>query len=182
MNHSTCHYRGKFLSLRERDNWEYAERVNSEGVVVIIATTGSNDLVLVEQFRIPVNADVIELPAGLMGDMARFKSESVFSAASRELLEETGFRADHWEMQLECPASAGMSSEILTIVRARGLHRIGPGGGDKSENIRVHLVSLDTIDNWLQTQISAGKKLDAKIYAALYWLSKDNSKDQVNRK
>jgi ADP-ribose pyrophosphatase len=73
-------------------------------------------------------------------------------------------------------------SESLTIVRARGLHRIGPGGGDESENIRVHLVSLDTIDNWLQTQISAGKKLDAKIYAALYWLSKDNSKDQVNRK
>lgn len=63
MNKLHCHYRGKFLSMLERDNWEFAERINSQGVVVIVATTDEQDIVLVEQFRTPVNACVIELPA-----------------------------------------------------------------------------------------------------------------------
>lgn len=173
MNKPYCHYRGKFLSLLERDTWEYAERVNSQGVVVIVATTDDQDIILVEQFRSPVNASVIELPAGLMGDIAEFRDESVFAAASRELHEETGFEADHWNHIMECPASAGMSSEILSIVRATGLVRTGEGGGDSSENITVHVIALNKVDQWLEHQLSLGKFLDPKIYSALYWISKE---------
>jgi len=174
MNKPHCHYRGKFLSLLEIDTWEYAERVNSQGVVVIVATTGERDIVLVEQFRVPVNARVIELPAGLMGDIEAFRDESVFAAASRELHEETGFEAQHWENIMQSPASAGMSSETLSIVRARGLTRTAAGGGDDSEDITVHVIPLSEVDSWLQQQREDGKLLDPKIYSALYWISKEN--------
>jgi len=173
MSKTKCHYHGKFLSLLERDNWEYAERVNTQGVVVIVATTDDKDLVLVEQFRTPVNSQVIELPAGLMGDIAEFRDETVFAAADRELQEETGFEARHWSNIMHCPASAGMSSETLQIVRAKELNRTGPGGGDSSEDIMVHIIPLNKVDKWLADQQLAGKLLDPKIYSALYWISQE---------
>ncbi len=173
MHKPLCHYRGKFLSLLEIDSWEYAERINSQGVVVIVAATDEQDIVLVEQFRTPVNAKVIELPAGLIGDIAEFRNETLFAAARRELHEETGFEASHWEHILNCPASAGMSSETLSIVRARGLKRTADGGGDSSENITVHVIALAEVEQWLQQQLSSGKLIDPKIYSALYWLGKD---------
>jgi ADP-ribose pyrophosphatase len=109
-----------------------------------------------------------------MGDNAEFRDESVFAAGRRELHEETGFEADNWQQIMECPASAGMSSETLSIIRASGLVRTGKGGGDSSENITVHVIALDKVDHWLDEQLCLGKLLDPKIYSALYWISKES--------
>ena len=56
---------GRFLRLVRRGTWEYAERVHPRPAVVIVAVTSAGELVLVEQFRVPLQARVIELPAGL---------------------------------------------------------------------------------------------------------------------
>ena len=64
-----------------------------------------------------------------------------------------------------------MSDEIISFVLARGLKRVGPGGGDDSEDIEVHLVPLEKADAWLRKQLEAGKPLDPKIYSGLYWLT-----------
>jgi hypothetical protein len=64
----TIHYKGRFLGLKERDHWEYAYRTNASGVVVLVPVTDAGELVLVEQYRIPVKSRVLELPAGLVGD------------------------------------------------------------------------------------------------------------------
>jgi ADP-ribose pyrophosphatase len=162
-------YRGRYLSLLERDGWEFASRCNASGVVVIIAVTDDGAIVLVEQYRKPVRARVIELPAGLVGDHVD-PGESVIEAARRELLEETGYTAEHLDVLMACPSSAGISDEIITFVRATGLRRTGPGGGDASEEIEVLVVPLERVDRWLAEQHSAGKPMDPKIYAALYWL------------
>jgi ADP-ribose pyrophosphatase len=162
------HFTGRYLGIRERDGWEFATRTNATGVVVVVAVTDKRELVLVEQFRIPVNAQVIELPAGLVGDHGD-ADEPVANAAHRELREETGFRAGHLVHLFNCPSSAGMSDEQLDIFLATDLVREGPGGGDASEDIRVHLVPLDRINSWLANAMQAGKALDPKIYAALYW-------------
>jgi len=162
-------YRGRYLSLLERDGWEFASRCNASGVVVIIAVTDDGSIVFVEQYRKPVRARVIELPAGLVGDHAD-PGESVIQAARRELLEETGYAAEHLDVLMACPSSAGISDEIITFVRATGLRRTGPGGGDASEEIEVLAVPLERVDLWLAEQHSAGKPMDPKIYAALYWL------------
>jgi ADP-ribose pyrophosphatase len=74
------------------------------------------------------------------------------------------------DVLMACPSSAGISDEIITFVRATGLRRTGPGGGDASEEIEVLVVPLERVDRWLAEQHSAGKPMDPKIYAALYWL------------
>ena len=170
MTQDITHFQGRFLSLLDRNGWEFASRSNASGVVVIVAVTEQDEMVLVEQFRPPVGARVIELPAGLVGDLDD-ENESKLDAASRELEEETGFSAAEVEVLMEAPSSAGMTDEIITFVLARHLSRTGSGGGDESEDIQVHTIPLKSIDEWLQSQAAAGKPLDPKIFAALYWIA-----------
>lgn len=165
----TVHATGRFLRLVERDDWEFACRANSRGVVILVPVTDDGKLVLVEQYRIPVQARVIELPAGLVGDLDD-RNEPLATAARRELLEETGYEARDWAIMLECPSSSGMSDEIITFVRASGLSKTGPGGGDESEDIEVHCIALNEVDGWLQKRIADGLLVDPKIWSALYWL------------
>lgn len=172
MSELTTHHQGRYLSLVETDRWEYVTRSNAHAVVVIVALTGDQEIVLVEQYRRPVDRRVIELPAGLVGDL-HGPDEDVLEAARRELIEETGFEADSVELVMESPSSSGMTDEIISFIRARGLNRIGSGGGDASEDIVTHIVPLDQVDCWLEQQQAAGLYLDPKIFTALYWLSQE---------
>ena len=164
----TIHYLGRFLGMKERDNWEYAFRTNASGVVVIVPVTDNRELVLVEQYRIPVQSKVLELPAGLVGDTDD-PNEDFETAAQRELIEETGFRANKLEKLITSPSTAGMADEIITIYYASGLERIGPGGGDGNEDITVHVVPLYSAVEWLEQRLKEGIMLDPKIYAGLFW-------------
>lgn len=154
--------------MQERDRWEYAFRTNASGVVVLVPVTDAGELVLVEQYRIPVKSRVIGLPAGLAGDTGD-RDEELKTAARRELLEETGYRAGFLEELLTCPSTPGMSDEIVTIFYASGLERVGSGGGDEHENITVHRVPLDSATRWLETRMTEGIMVDPKIYAGLFW-------------
>ena len=167
------HYQGRFLGMQERDSWEYTSRTNASGVVVLVPVTDAGELVLVEQFRIPVDNRVIELPAGLSGDTGD-KDEALETAAQRELFEETGYRAGQLEELLTCPSTPGMSDEIVTIFYASGLERVGSGGGNHDEDITVHHVPLDTATRWLQTRMKEGIMIDPKIYAGLFWAGMRN--------
>jgi ADP-ribose pyrophosphatase len=171
MNETIVHYRGRYLNLVERAGWEYSTRSNASAVVVIIAVTDDDRLLLVEQLRRPLEARVIELPAGLVGDHVE-PDESILEAARRELIEETGFAARSLELIMDCPSSAGMTDEIVSFIRARELEQVGPGGGDDSEDIQVHAVPLAGIDAWLDERHRRGMPLDPKIFAALYWLKR----------
>ena len=170
MKNMTTLYRGRYLSLLDADGWEYASRTNATGVVVIVAVTDQDELVLVEQFRIPIDSSVIELPAGLVGDL-KDQSETVLDAAQRELLEETGYQAGQMDVLMSCPSSAGMSDEIITFILAKDLRKVSAGGGDSSENITVHVVSRAEVSNWIAARQADGTPADPKIFSALYWLS-----------
>jgi len=169
MKNDTTHFKGRYLSMLERDGWEFVSRSNASNVVALVAVTVEDEIILVEQYRKPVAASVIEIPAGLVGDHED-PDESVLVAAGRELEEETGYTAVHLEVLMECPSSAGMSDEVITFVIARGLSRTGPGGGDDSEDIVTHVIPLDTVNDWLFRQRANGKMLDPKVYSALHWL------------
>ena len=131
--------KGNYISLVKEDStgWEYAHRPSVSGIVVILATTQDNELILIEQRRPPVNATVLELPAGLAGDTAEYVDEDLLAAARRELLEETGFYSDDWSFLFACSPSAGITSEVHNYVRARFCRRIADGGGDESESIET---------------------------------------------
>jgi len=167
-NNETIHYKGRFLGMKERDSWEYAFRTNASGVVVMVPVTDDGELVLVEQYRIPVKSRVLELPAGLVGDTGDAQ-EDFKTAAQRELIEETGYRAASLDELITSPSTAGMADEIVTIYYASGLERIGPGGGVDNENITVHLVPLDNAVEWLDERQKEDIMLDPKIYAGLFW-------------
>lgn len=167
-NSEKIHYSGRFLGLKERDRWEYAYRTNATGVVVIVPVTNAGELILVEQYRIPVKSRVLELPAGLVGDHDD-ADETYETAARRELIEETGYRASCLKKLLTSPSTPGMADEMITIFFASGLERVGPGGGDGNEDITVHHVPLDSAVDWLEARMAEGIMLDPKIYAGLFW-------------
>lgn len=161
---------GRFLRLVERNGWELVQRTNASGVVIVVAVTDDNALVLVEQYRPPLQCRVIELPAGLSGDIPGHETEALALAAARELEEETGFAADAIREVAKGPVSAGITDECITIFRASGLTKVGEGGGDASEDIVVHCVPLDALADWL-AQPRTGVMIDPKVYAAFYFAS-----------
>ena len=162
------HYQGRFLGLQEYDHWEYTYRTNASGCVVLVPLTDAGELVLVEQYRIPVRSRVLELPAGLVGDTDD-PDESLQTAAQRELIEETGYHADILDELLTCPSTPGMTDEVVTIFFASGLSRVGPGGGNDDEDITVHNVPLESAPQWLDAKLQEGIMIDPKIYAGLFW-------------
>ena len=163
---------GRFLRLRRRRGWEHVERTNAHGVVVVVAVTEGGSLLLVEQHRLPVDAPVIELPAGLAGDDPGADGEALAEAARRELLEETGYAAEAFELLTRGPSSAGLTSEVLTVFRARDARRVGPGGGVAGEAIVLHEVALGEVPAFLDARQAAGALVDPKVYAALWFAAR----------
>jgi ADP-ribose pyrophosphatase len=163
-------HRGRYLSLVDKDGWEYVTRPHVTGIVVIAALTADKKLVLVEQLRRAVRSHVVELPAGMVGDEPGQHDESLATAAHRELIEETGFAAREMVQIAEGPIAVGVSDEVVTFFHARDLTRVGPGGGVESENIVVHEVPLTELRAFLAAKQRAGLLVDPKIYAALFLL------------
>ncbi len=167
IDHETLYY-GRFLSLMAQNGWEYASRVGSTGVVAIIACTNDDEVLLVEQFRPPVGKTVIEIPAGLAGDIAGSESEVFAEAAHRELLEETGYSAATMRELQTGPSSAGLTDELITFFEATDLTKVDEGGGDETESITVHKIPRTNLRTWLDQQATSGKLIDPKIASALW--------------
>jgi ADP-ribose pyrophosphatase len=114
----TILHSGKFLAFIKEGHWEYVNRVNATGAALILAVTAEQKILLVEQYRIPVHARTIELPAGIIGDEPGCSKESQAEAARRELLEETGYAADNFVplMTGSVPSTAAMVTLVLSLV------------------------------------------------------------------
>jgi ADP-ribose pyrophosphatase len=162
--------RGKYARLVCRNTWEFVDRIRVSGIVVIVAVTHDGKLVLAEQYREPVRHNVIELPAGLVGDKGLH--ERLTTAAKRELLEETGYSARKMEFLCQGPPSVGLSTEMVTFYRAVGIRKVGEGGGDASENIIIHEAPLINIEAWFKQKEKRGILVDPKVYAGVYFAKK----------
>ena len=168
----TTLYAGKFLALVKEGRWEYVDRIGATGAAIIVAVTEEQKLLLVEQYRIPVHARTIELPAGVIGDEPGGGDECHADAAKRELLEETGYSAESIETLTTGPASSGLTSEVVTLLLATGLKRVHAGGGVGHESIIVHEVPLSDAHDWLAAKASAGLLIEPKVYAGLYFIGR----------
>jgi ADP-ribose pyrophosphatase len=158
-------YEGKFISVLKAGNWEYVERTNCKQAVSVLAITEDDEVILVEQFRIPVNKYTIESPAGLMDNPA----ETIEECGRRELLEETGYMARQViNLYENTPASAGLTSETSSKILALGCKKVAKGGGIEDEDIKIHLVHKDKLVEFMEDAYKQGKLFDVKILAGMY--------------
>jgi ADP-ribose pyrophosphatase len=165
-------FEGKYLRMKIRGHWEYAERTHAGGMAaIIVAVTPDDNILFVEQYRVPLQAPSIEMPAGLVGDIDA--GESIELSAARELEEETGWRPAHCEVLMIGPTSSGMSTERIAFVRATGLTKIGDGGGDATEDITVHEIPRNDAPRWLAQKMAEGYEMDAKLWAGLWFIDRN---------
>ncbi|MGI5925256.1 MAG: NUDIX domain-containing protein [Lentisphaeria bacterium] len=166
---------GRFLRLenirfsdrqgRQR-NWEAAQRQQEQQAVLIIATLRpSGDILFIRQFRPPVNAFVIEFPAGLID-----AGESPAEAAIRELHEETGYHGRVLWDTGPGSSSAGMTGELVTTV-FMDVDEKDPANAkhqqqlDDGEDITVIPRSAAAIPAFLRERQQAGDILDSRLAA-----------------
>jgi len=166
---------GQFLKLQRDGHWEYVSRQRASGAGFIVAITDARELVLVEQYRVPLHKRVIELPAGIIGDGESTEGESAETSALRELEEETGFVGTSTRALCHGPVAAGMTDEIGYFTQVFGLRRTSEGGGVEGEDITVHLVPLSDIEAWLDQQAARGVLVDSRIFVALYFAGRNAS-------
>ena len=157
-------WQGRFITTKRRGTWEYVSRSRGIGAAVILAVH-QGAVVLVEQFRVPLGRNCLELPAGLIGDET--SGEPPELAAARELEEETGFRAGRIESLGEYYSSPGMVSECFHLMRAHDLERVSDGGGVEGEGITVHHVPLAEIEGFIAARRAEGYGIDVRILMLL---------------
>jgi len=128
-----------------------------------VPVTDDKEVLLVRQFRPPVNGYVIEFPAGLMSE----REDTLKEAAMRELLEETGYSAGNMVYLTEGPLSSGASGEVLSAFLATGLVFRGIGRQDDTEDIEVIKIPIGEIYQQLSDLRSDGNLIDLKIFGLL---------------
>lgn len=98
---------GRHLKFLDRNGWEYVEHRTAPEAAMVVALTNRGEIVLTEEFRPALNALVIALPSGLVGDEG---PEDAIDAARRELREERATRR---------PASGALPADRARPGRAR---------------------------------------------------------------
>ena len=155
-------WQGKYVVAKTRGRWEYVSRARGIRAAVSLAIEDGHVL-LVEQYRVPLGRVCLELPAGLIGDDDGAEDEPAEVAAIRELEEETGYTAARMDDLGEFHSSPGMVSESFTLMRARGLCKVGDGGGTDSEDITVHRVPLSALPEFVAQRRALGHAVDVRI-------------------
>jgi ADP-ribose pyrophosphatase len=90
--------------------------------------------------------------------------------ARKELEEEAGFVCEAVELLTHGPTSPGITSEQVSLYRARGVRRKGEGGGVEGEDITVHTIPRGEVESWLLRKREEGVLVDLKCWAGLYFL------------
>ncbi len=133
--------------------------LKSPDTINVVAVTGENELVLVEQFRFGIQESLLELPAGLMDG-----EEDPLSAAKRELYEETGYQSSSWiatGVTYLNPAYVNNKCFHFLAIDAR---KVSKPDLDESEDISVHLISDFSVKQTIESNLI----VDAIGVAALH--------------
>jgi len=161
-------YSGKFLHLKKDivqlpdGNTTYREYLIHPGAVAIMPILNDGRILLERQFRYPVDAAMIEIPAGKLE-----LGEDPLLCAQRELLEETGYSAKSWEFLGRIHPVISYSTEIIDIYLAKDL-TLGERALDEGEFLDVFAASLDEMHEW----IASGKITDVKTIISVYHLAR----------
>ncbi len=135
----------------------YREWVKHPGAAAVIPYTDQGEVILVRQYRYPIDEVTLEIPAGKL-DAA---GEDPLECAKRELSEETGYTAQEYKFLTKLATSVGFSDEVIYIYAARGL-AAGQQHTDEDEFINVVKVPLqEAVEMVLDGRINDGKSITA---------------------
>lgn len=161
-------YQGVFLQIRRDQarlpdgSLHTREWVLHPGASAILALADDGQILMERQWRYPMGREYLEIPAGKID-----AGESPLQTAQRELLEETGMRAQHWEPLTVIHPAIGFSNEVIHIFLARGLSGSSEHAAlDQGEQIETLWMSLDD----LMDRVLAGQLPDVKTQIALWHL------------
>jgi len=166
--------KGKFVELLkinwqdsegEMQKWEAVRRTTGTDIVSVIPVTDDGKIILIKQYRPPVNREVIEFPAGLVD-----KGESFEEAAQRETKEETGYWTGRIIKLFAGPVSAGLSDESLTVFLATNLKFVGKKDGREERGITVYVIPLEEVDEWLDSKEREGVFTDVKVRSSISYV------------
>ena len=129
------------------------------GAAGIVALDDDGNVILVRQHRIAVGRLTLEIPAGKLDGV----DEDPFVCAQRELSEETGYDAEHWEKLISIATTPGFSDEIIHLYKAWGLQKFAQHT-DEDEFIGVQAFTPAE----LRRMVADGELYDAKTLCALY--------------
>ena len=155
----------KYLDRANQEReWSYIERNRRQQAAVIVPETEhTKSVILIKQYRIPFEREVIEFPAGLIDP-----GEDAETTAHRELLEETGYCGKIVQISPEISVSAGITTETFYLVyMIVGEHPDQPPKPGLSEGITVHKIPPSKISAAINRWLEEKCLLDAKVYLHL---------------
>jgi ADP-ribose pyrophosphatase len=145
-----------------RHVWYAAQRPVAD-TVHILGLTDDGQVPVLRQWRVPMQAWVWELPAGICD----VPGEPLEATARRELMEETGYRAAQLRLLGRGTVSPGMTNELWNAYLATGLELAGAGGGVHGERLELVLRPLAGLDEWFLARSQVGELVDSKVFAHL---------------
>jgi ADP-ribose pyrophosphatase len=156
-------YRGRLLHVQEDTvrlpdgSTARREYIVHPGAAVMLAMPDRETVILERQYRYPLRAHVYELPAGKIDP-----GETALETAQRELLEETGYRANEWRHLMTTYPVVGYSNERIELFLARDLEYVG-SALDEGEFLEVITLPLEEAMAWLRS----GRICEAKTAMGL---------------
>ena len=139
----------------------YKGNCGASRAVAVVAITGDDKLILVEQYRKALERSIVEIPAGKLE-----KGEDPAACAKRELEEETGYTCEELDHLISFSTSPGFCDEILHIFHAKGLKKNGKLHPDEDEFVKLTEATFEDVEEMVKNQ----KIFDAKtVYAYQYW-------------
>lgn len=159
-------FEGVFIDIRRAEarmpdgSLRPREYVVHPGAAAMVPIFPDGRVLIERQFRYPLKRTFVEIPAGKLD-----RGETPIETARRELLEETGYRADEWAHLTRIHPAIGFADEVIDIYLCRGLTQLGRRL-DAGEFLDLEIVTVD----WLVDELRAHRLTDVKTQIAVLWL------------
>ncbi len=160
-------YEGDYLKLHRatvqlpNGATSYREYLKHPGAVMIMPLFENGDVLLERQYRYPMRKVFIEFPAG-----KKDAGEAPLETAKRELLEETGYRAERYTHVTDIHNALAYCDEVIHFYLAEGLIQAGEQQLDDNEFVQVLRVPLSQLMTWIKN----GWVSDVKTQLGAFWL------------